>query len=507
MDLGSINGFNSSVNLSVSGLPAGATASFNPASVTPAGSSTLTITTAGGAVPGTYTLTITGVSGSLSHSATVSLTINPPPPDFSLSASPNSLTVPQGSSGSSMITVNAMNGFSGSVTLSGSGLPAGVTASFNPSSATTSSTLTLDASATAATGAATVTITGTSGSLTHTTTINLTVNPANTLPSGWTDVDIGAVGIAGSASFNSGTFTVNGSGSDIYTTGDQFHYVDQSVAGDLTLIARVVSETQTAAFAKAGVMVRESLATNSVEASVLITPTNGVALEVRPTTGAATINVSGWIKPVQPPQWVKLTRIGNSFSGYYSADGSAWTQITNAVVTMASGVTAGLAVTAHNNAALNTATFDNVSIDSNPFAGIWKLQNVASGLVLNNQGSLTNGSKITQWTATSTSSNLDWTLIPTSNGYYQINSLKSGKDAVVQGASTAAGAGIVQWDFGTSGDDQWKPAANGDGSYTFFNLKSGLVLGDPAGSTSTSTQMDQETSNGGSNQKWRLIAP
>ncbi|HXF09720.1 MAG TPA: RICIN domain-containing protein, partial [Desulfuromonadaceae bacterium] len=203
---------------------------------------------------------------------------------------------------------------------------------------------------------------------------------------------------------------------------------------------------------------------------------------------------------------VKLVRAASAFTGYYSMDGSTWTAIATTNITMASGAMAGLAVTAHNNSALNTATFDNVGF-GNPFAGTWKIQNVASGLVLNNQGSVTNGSKITQWTATTTSSNLDWTLIPTSNGYYQINSLRSGKDAVVQSASTAAGAGIVQWDFGTSGDDQWKPVPNGDGSYTFFNLKSGLVLGDPASSTSTSTQMDQEASNGGSNQKWRLIAP
>ncbi len=138
------------------------------------------------------------------------------------------------------------------------------------------------------------------------------------------------------------------------------------------------------------------------------------------------------------------------------------------------------------------------------FSGIFQIQNEASGLVLNNQGSLTNGSPITQWSSTS-SSNLDWTFIPTSGGYYQINSSKSGKDAVVQSASTSAGAKIVQWSFGSSGNDQWKPNSNSDGSYTFINLHSGLVLGDPGSSTSTSTQMDQETSNGGSNQKWKLL--
>src|SRR6185369_11042088 len=106
-----------------------------------------------------------------------------------------------------------------------------------------------------------------------------------------TDIDIGAVGIAGSASYNAGTFTVNGAGSDIWNAGDQFNYVYQPVSGDQTVIARVVSENGIHPFAKAGVMIRESLATNAVEASVLLTPTNGVALEIRPTTGAASINV------------------------------------------------------------------------------------------------------------------------------------------------------------------------------------------------------------------------
>src|SRR5205085_405897 len=97
-------------------------------------------------------------------------------PDFTLASSPTSVTATQGGSGSSTITVNPTNGFTGSVSLSASGLPSGVTASFNPASATSTSTLTLTASATATTGAATVTVTGTSGSLTHTTTIALTVN-------------------------------------------------------------------------------------------------------------------------------------------------------------------------------------------------------------------------------------------------------------------------------------------------------------------------------------------
>jgi len=97
------------------------------------------------------------------------------PPSFTLSANPTALSVAQGSNGTSTITVNGQNGFTGSVSLAASGLPSGVTASFNPTATTTTSTLTLTASNSATTGAATVTITGTSGSLTATTTVSLTV--------------------------------------------------------------------------------------------------------------------------------------------------------------------------------------------------------------------------------------------------------------------------------------------------------------------------------------------
>jgi Abnormal spindle-like microcephaly-assoc'd, ASPM-SPD-2-Hydin len=96
-------------------------------------------------------------------------------PSFTLTAVPNTVTISQGSSGTSTITVVPAGGFTGSVTLSASGLPSGVTAAFVPNPTTTTSVLTLTASATAATGTSTVTITGTSGSLTATTTISLTV--------------------------------------------------------------------------------------------------------------------------------------------------------------------------------------------------------------------------------------------------------------------------------------------------------------------------------------------
>ena len=94
-------------------------------------------------------------------------------PDFSLSASPTSLTVALGASGTSTITVTPKNGFNGTVAFSASGLPTGVTASFS-----TAGMMTLSASSTAAAGTSTVTVTGTSGTLSHTTTVALTVSAA-----------------------------------------------------------------------------------------------------------------------------------------------------------------------------------------------------------------------------------------------------------------------------------------------------------------------------------------
>ncbi len=181
VSVGALNGFNSAVNLSVSGQPAGVAASLNPTSVTGSGNSTLSISTITTAATGSFTLTITGASGSASHSATVNLTVNtPPPPDYSVSASPSSQTVTAGSGTSYTVTVGALNGFSGSVSFAVSGLPAGAAGSFNPASVTSAGTSTLSVSTASSTptGTSTLTITATSGSLTHTATVSLTVNPA-----------------------------------------------------------------------------------------------------------------------------------------------------------------------------------------------------------------------------------------------------------------------------------------------------------------------------------------
>ena len=165
-------GFSGSVNLSVSGLPSGVTASWSPNPATT--NSTLTLTTSSSAAPGQYTLTITGTSGAQTVTTPMSLGIYAP--SFTVSSSAYNRSMNEGSSASATIYVSPQWGFTGSVNFAASGLPSGVTASFSPNPSTGNSTLTLVASNTATPGNAIVTITGTSGSLTSSTTFSLTVN-------------------------------------------------------------------------------------------------------------------------------------------------------------------------------------------------------------------------------------------------------------------------------------------------------------------------------------------
>ena len=168
-------GFSGTVSLSVSGLPAGASASFSPASISNSGSSTLSVSTSSTTPPGSYPLTITGTSSSLVHTASVTLVVSA---DFSLSVTPTSATVARGSSTKYTITVIPGSGFSGTVSLTVSGLPRRVTATFIATSLTGSgsSTLTVHAGSRASTGTYTLTIKGTSGGVSHSQKVTLTIH-------------------------------------------------------------------------------------------------------------------------------------------------------------------------------------------------------------------------------------------------------------------------------------------------------------------------------------------
>jgi regulation of enolase protein 1 (concanavalin A-like superfamily) len=187
---------------------------------------------------------------------------------------------------------------------------------------------------------------------------NVTVN---VLPVPRTDLDIGAPGALGSASYSGSTFTVSGAGADIYGTADQFHYVYQpTTSTSVTITARVDSQTNTNSWAKAGVMIRETTAADATYAGIYVTPGKGVSFQYRTATNGSATNGPETTGPVAP-YWVQLVRSGSIFTAYTSPDGSTWTELGSATITMATDATQGLAVCSHNNTVVSTATIDNVT--------------------------------------------------------------------------------------------------------------------------------------------------
>ena len=181
------------------------------------------------------------------------------------------------------------------------------------------------------------------------------------LPAGWADVDIGSAGIFGSAAYTNGVWTVAGGGTDIWGTSDQFNFLTNALTGDGAVIARVSSQTATDPWAQAGIMIRNDISSGAAEASLLLTPSNGVAFRYRYTPSGATYQV--FQTGVTTPEWIRLSRATNTFTANYSTDGISWIQLgTPQVVSMSTSVLAGLAVTAHNNSLISTGAFSSVLI-------------------------------------------------------------------------------------------------------------------------------------------------
>ena len=178
------------------------------------------------------------------------------------------------------------------------------------------------------------------------------------LPASWLDEDIGAVGVAGSATYSSGTFTVEGSGNCICSTADSMHFVYQPLSGNGTIIARIVSSSG----GEAGIMIRETLDANASFAFAE-TQSSYMYFYDRSSTGTSMTSLGPTYAPL--PYWVELVRSGSSFSAYTSLNGLYWTQLgSTQTITMATDVYVGLAVSSQNNSSLATATFDNVSVSS-----------------------------------------------------------------------------------------------------------------------------------------------
>ena len=191
----------------------------------------------------------------------------------------------------------------------------------------------------------------------------LNVNPptGSTLASPWISVDIGTVGLAGSAYNVTNLYTVNGAGASLVgATPDQFRYVYQTMVGDGSIVARIVSQSGVNTNGFAGIMIRETTATG---ASYMFAARQGNGTMVarsRKSTGGATTSTNGPARTL-PNYWLELVRTGTNIAALTSTNGSTWVAVQTNSFTMATNVTFGLFVTSGNTNILDSDVFTNIT--------------------------------------------------------------------------------------------------------------------------------------------------
>ena len=179
----------------------------------------------------------------------------------------------------------------------------------------------------------------------------------------WKSSDVGTVGFEGTAQSNDGTFTVTGSGSDIWLGQDGCHMAYQDLYGTGSIVARLINNDITNSWDKAAVMVRDSLDGGSPMAAVVYCGNGRIQFLWREQQDQNAKGVTATGYPFELTVWLGLAVNNNTYTGYYSYDGENWTSIGSADISFANDhIKAGLAVTSHDNNRINAAVFDNVSI-------------------------------------------------------------------------------------------------------------------------------------------------
>lgn len=185
--------------------------------------------------------------------------------------------------------------------------------------------------------------------------------PPQPCEAGWTCADIGSPTPAGTTSVDGGTWQISAAGSDIHGVSDQFRFNWRPATGDAGLSTRVLAQQNTSPWAKAGVMFRGSTDSSAPDYAVLLTPGNGIVVQVRPALGASTARVASI--PGTVPEYLMAARHGSQFTAYTSTDGVHWNPIPGSAVTvpgLPATVLMGLAVTSHNNGMPSAVTMDTV---------------------------------------------------------------------------------------------------------------------------------------------------
>jgi hypothetical protein len=181
-----------------------------------------------------------------------------------------------------------------------------------------------------------------------------------------TGTDIGGVGAAGSNAYDSttGTYTVRGSGSDIWGTADEFHYVWTNSSGNFEITALVDSVQNVNAWTKAGLMIRENLKAGSRHASLFATPGKGLAFQRRPAENGISVHTAG--PATTAPVWLKLQRKGDVITAYYRKTiTDFWAAVDRQTLTnLPTTVLVGLAVGSHADGLVANASFSRVAIQA-----------------------------------------------------------------------------------------------------------------------------------------------
>jgi hypothetical protein len=186
----------------------------------------------------------------------------------------------------------------------------------------------------------------------------------------------------------SGSILMNGIGADIWGTSDQFRYAYKTLTGNGTIVARVHSLYESNTWAKAGVMIRQSIEPGSTHAFMAMTASagNGGSFQRRPVAAADSANTdAAATAPITKPYWLKVERVGDNFSAYTSPDGAVWTQLGTAVaIPMTGPVLIGLAVCSHTATAATGAEFSDVKTTGNVAAGDWQMAEIGLAQVAGN---------------------------------------------------------------------------------------------------------------------------
>jgi hypothetical protein len=178
-----------------------------------------------------------------------------------------------------------------------------------------------------------------------------------------------------------GTYTITSTGTDIWAEFDEFHFAFKQTEGSIKIIAKVDSLQNTHEFAKAGVMIRDTLDADSRYVGVFITPENGVRFQYRNAVGGVTDRQ--FAEGITAPQWVRLERTtGGLVRAYYSADGAAWERFNLWQVPMTKPFYTGLAVTSHDINVTCEASFSNGSSPATNVDEQWTDQDIG---VLSNE--------------------------------------------------------------------------------------------------------------------------